>query len=156
MAESSHPQHELLLRWKVALQGACITPPEVATWLLQGIEDLESGRAHTLCRALGLRGPGQRSLKTIEDHRQRNLLLNQAFGNTLGADPQADDTTRCNILVDAISRLDRAWPRMPTIQATWEAEMYQRLAEIKKLVAAGGPDLPRSPRQIFALVRPRL
>ncbi len=144
---------EQLARLCAAAQGNYPMPLEVAAWLLAGVADFKSGRTSTLCRALGLRAPGQRSIKTLRANQRRDALLLRAFEHSRGADFHATDWARCVYLVSAMHKLDRIKGRAPQTEAEWEKGMYQALAEIRSSAAAGGPALPRSARQIYALVK---
>jgi len=144
---------EQLSRLRAALQGNYPVPPEVAAWLLDALADFEGGKQRTLCRSLGLRASGQRSIKSLQAYQQRDVLLLLAFEHSLGADPLAAPWRRCNYLVSAIHKLDRAASRVPQAVAEWEKDMYRALAEIRSSAAAGGPALPRSARQIYAIVK---
>lgn len=64
-----------LIRIKTMLAAGQPLPKELAAWLIFGIDLFNSGQCKTLCRALGLRRPGQSSPATREKLRLRNACL---------------------------------------------------------------------------------
>ncbi len=61
-----------LVRLKTLLAAGLPIPPDLARWLISGIDQFYSGNCKTLCRALGLRRPGHSSLATREIIETRN------------------------------------------------------------------------------------
>lgn len=61
-----------LLRIKTLLAAGVPIPPDLARWLIRGIDVFCSGRCKTLCVALGLRRPGYSSHATREKLQCRN------------------------------------------------------------------------------------
>ena len=61
-----------LTRIKTLLAAGVPIPPDLARWLILGIDAFCSGRCKTLCIALGLRKQGQSSHATLEKIQCRN------------------------------------------------------------------------------------
>ena len=119
-----------LARLRVALESGRPVPADVAAWLLGGLRGCESG-AGTLDRLLGLRAPGQASLRRQAALRVRDRALARAAAETGAATPWA-----------AAGRLAAAlrWRRPSVKPIVLQAEM------------AGVPP-PRSQRAIYAAIR---
>jgi hypothetical protein len=64
-----------LIRVKTLLRSGLPLPPDLAAWIVNGINAFQSGDCKTLCGALGLRRPGQSSAATREKLQHRNACI---------------------------------------------------------------------------------
>ncbi|CAA9889978.1 hypothetical protein METHB2_160045 [Candidatus Methylobacter favarea] len=64
-----------LTRIKTLLAAGLPLPPDIAAWLIAGLDEFSSGRCKTLCLALGLRKRGQSSHATRKKIECRNACL---------------------------------------------------------------------------------
>lgn len=102
----------LLQRLEVAADAGLPLAPDVAQWLLDGIERAKR-EGGTLDRALGLSGPGCDSLRTVTARVERDYLLVQAARH-LGL---FDDSSNASAVAgrlrkEIINYQARVWPRV--------------------------------------------
>ncbi|MEI6267582.1 MAG: hypothetical protein WCP01_01785 [Methylococcaceae bacterium] len=65
-----------LIRLKTLLAAGVVIPPDLAGWIIDGIDLYYNGNCKSLCRALNLRRTGQSSYLTRELLKRRNDCLN--------------------------------------------------------------------------------
>jgi hypothetical protein len=93
-----------LTRLKTLLSAGLPLPPDLAGWLILGIDAFCSGRCKTLCLALGLRKRGQSSISTRAKIQRRNDCLVNMAGLYTGTPWQ-----RACIITERLRR----YPRLP-------------------------------------------
>lgn len=102
----------LLLTLQQQLEQQPSLSPELRTWLLEGLGAFtEAGGKITLCRCLGLRGPGVRHLETELARTERDIHLRVAFDSL---DRHSDESTESllNRMAKIIRRFEAMnWPR---------------------------------------------
>ena len=105
------PEEQNLRRLAALLAGRQPIPAELADWWLAGINAfLHHQGDKSLCCALGIRGPGKRTLRTADQLRRRNASLYHASRYAAAAD--VGDWERANRLALQIAAWPRRWQRL--------------------------------------------
>lgn len=113
-------------------------PPDQANILIKGIKDVKSGVHKTLCRALGMRRPGQSSPETRAKLKRRNEVI-RSIARVYGAHYD-------NIPVRIAERL-KSWPyRIPTEEKPLYAVLHSIDPDNPKFI----PKSTQSIRNILA------
>lgn len=124
-------------------------PHDLREWFTVGAESFLNGEEKTLCKALGLRGPGRSSVLKQRQQARRNAWLRKAYNhvslNGVGR------WEHCKRLADAILQFEtRIWPRVLDLSSPPD-----RLTELQKCLfnARKADQLPFTPEQISNICR---
>lgn len=121
-----------LIRVKTLICAGMPLPPDLAAWIVNGINSFESGDCKTLCGALGLRRPGQSSAATREKLRLRNACISSIAKMYVGSEW---DQAR------AVAERIHSWPRVPAE----EKPLYGYLHSL-------GVNIPKSANMIHKIL----